>query len=193
MIKKLFKIYHRNQRGFSLIETIVGVAISAFIIGGTFLCLHQMVFMGNDVREDMRSTQFVQNAGIWLRQDIMMSQAISSEDDPDTAENETMTLYWAGASYKDAQDNDRIDYLEVSYYLYGEELRRKKHVTTQVYDSSGILIDTIEDEVITLVSDSITDFTINSDNVTLALSITSLVGDAQTENTYEIFPRATDG
>ena len=188
--KKITEIYRCKQQGFSLIELAVGVAISSFIIGGTFLCLHQMVFMGNDVREDMISTQYVQNTGKWLRQDVLMSQAISPGDNPTTVENETMTLYWVSASYKDAQDNDCIDNYEVSYYLDGEELRRKEQITTKVYNSTGGLIETIEEEGITLVSDDITGFAINSDNVTLALSITSGVGDAETEKTYEISPRA---
>jgi len=192
IFKKLFNIYCGKQRGFSLIEITVVVAISSFIVTGTVLSLHQMVIGGNDVREDMTSTQFVQNAGKWTRQDVLMSQTISSEDNPDTDENETMTLYWAGTSYKDAQDNDCIDYYEVSYYLDGEELRRKENVTTKVYNSSGGLVDTIEDEGITLVSDDITGFTINSDNMTFVLSITSLVGNAETEKTYELFPRAAD-
>lgn len=190
--KKIFEVYRSKQQGFSLIELAVGMAISSSIIGVTFICLHQMVFSSNDVREDMVSTQFVQNTGKWLRQDVLMSQAITSGDNLDTDENETMTLYWASASYKDAQDNDCIDNYEVSYYLDGEELRRKEQITIKVYNSTGSLIETNVEEGITLVSDDITGFTINSDNVTLALSITSIVGDAQAEKTYEIFPRAAD-
>ena len=150
------------------------------------------MFRGNDVREDMDSTQFVQNTGNWVRQDVMMSQSIISGDNPATAENETMILYWASASYKDAQDNDRIDYYEVSYYIDSEELRRKEHVTTKIYNSTGILIETIEDNATTFISDNITGLTIESESPTLILSITALVGDAQSEKTYEILPRAIE-
>jgi len=190
MIKNILERFHRSQQGFTLIEIIVAVAISAFIMLGTVISLHQLIIGGSNVKEDMRSTQFVQNTGTWIRQDVLMSQSITSGDNPTTEEDETMTLYWAGASYKDAQDNDRIDYYEVSYYLDSQELRRKEHVTTKVYNSNGSLIDTIEDEGIALISDNITGFTINSENVTMVLSISALVGDAETEKTYEILPRA---
>ena len=190
MIKNLLKRFHRSQPGFTLIEIAVAVAISAFITVGTFISLHHLIIGGSNTREDMRSTQFVQNTGSWIRQDVLMSQSILSGDNPTTGENETMTLYWAGASYKDAQDNDLIDYYEVSYYLDSQELRRKEHVTTKVYNSNGSLINTIEDEGIALISDNITGFTISSENVSMVLSISALVGDASTEKTYEILPRA---
>jgi|GEM_PF-3082445 len=190
MIKNLLKRFHRSQPGFTLIEIAVAVAISAFITVGTVISLHHLIIGGSNTREDMRSTQFVQNTGSWIRQDVLMSQSILSGDNPTTGENETMTLYWAGASYKDAQDNDLIDYYEVSYYLDSQELRRKEHVTTKVYNSNGSLINTIEDEGIALISDNITGFTISSENVSMVLSISALVGDASTEKTYEILPRA---
>ena len=192
MMKKIYKILHGNQRGFTLIEMIVGVAISSFIMAGIVISLHQIMVCGENVREDMRSTQFVQNTGSWISRDLLMSQTILSGDNPDTEQNESIILYWTGASRKDAQDNDCIDYYEVSYYLDGEELRRKEYVTTKVYNPNGSLVETIENQGTALISDNITDFSVNSENITLVLSITALVGDSQTEQTYEIFPRALD-
>jgi prepilin-type N-terminal cleavage/methylation domain-containing protein len=192
MMKRLIKKFGGNQRGFTLIEMVVTLAISSIIIVGLVISINQIMFQGGEVRADMESTQFVQNSGSWLRQDILMSQSILPGDNPATDENETMTLYWTSASYKDAQDNDCIDYYEISFYLNGEELRRKEHLTTKVYNPNGSLIETTENQGITLISDNITEFTLNSENNTQVLSITALVGDAQTEKTYEIFPRALD-
>lgn len=189
---KIFKIFHGKQAGFTLIEMVVVLAISSFIMTGIVLSLYQIMVLGKDVREDMRSTQFVQNTGSWISRDLLMSQEIQSGDNPLTAQNETITLYWTSASYKDASNNDWIDYYEVSYYLDGLELRRKEHVTTKVYSPNGSLIETAENQGIALISDNITDFSVNSENITLILSITALVGDSQTVQTYEIFPRALD-
>lgn len=191
-IKRLIKKLSRSQLGFTLIETIVVLAISSAIISGTVISLNHLMFRGSDVREDMDSTQFVQNTGNWVRRDVMMSQGIISGDNPVTAENETMTLYWTSASYKDALDNDRIDYYEVRYYIDSEELRRKEYVTTKVYNSNGTLIGTFEDNTTTFISDNITGLTIESESPTLILSVTALVGDAETEKTYEILPRAIE-
>ena len=190
MKNKFRRILNKNQAGFTLLETIVGLAISTLILSGTLITMHQLFFSGNNVRENMTSTQYVQNTGSWLRADVLMSQSIITGDNPSTGENETMTLYWAGASWKDAQDNDRIDYYEVSYYVDSEELRRKENVTTTVHNSNGQLIDTIVDETVALISDNITGINVISDNITLVVSISSLVNDAAVEKTYEIFPRA---
>ena len=149
----------KNQLGLTLIETVVSLAISTAIIAGTVTSLNHLMFRGNDIRENMDSTQFVQNTGNWVRRDVLMTQSIEPGDNPATAENETMTLYWTGASRKDGSD-DCIDYYEVSYYIDSEELRRKEHVTTEVYDSDGDYVETIEDETVAFIADGITDFSI---------------------------------
>ena len=186
-LNKLFK----NQAGFTLIEMIVVLGISAAIIAGTIASLHHLMFRGNDVRENMASTQFVQNTGNWVRKDVLMTQSIDAGDNPATAETETMTLYWTGASRKDGSD-DCIDYYVVSYYVDADELRRKEHVTTDVYDEYGQFVEQIENETVTLIALDITDFSIVSESATLVLSITSSVGHAQAEKTYEIMPRVID-
>jgi prepilin-type N-terminal cleavage/methylation domain-containing protein len=191
MIKSILSKFHRGQRGFSLVEIIVSLAISSFLAVGIIISLHQITIGGSNTRKDMRSTQYVQNAGAWIRQDVLMSQSILSGDNPSTEENETMTLHWAGASYKDTQDNDCIDYFEVSYYLDDKELRRKEYVTTKVYNSNGGLVDTIEDQGTAIISDNINGLSIYSDNASLIISIAALVGNSGAEKTYEILPRAT--
>ena len=139
MKSELIRRLYKRQQGFTLIEIIVGVAISSLILLVTVACIYQIFFSGYNVREDMRSIQYVQNTGSWLRLDALKSQVIVPGDNPGTGEYETMTLYWAGAARKDG-GNDCLDYYEVSYYIDSEELRRKEHVTTNVYDSDGDFI-----------------------------------------------------
>jgi prepilin-type N-terminal cleavage/methylation domain-containing protein len=192
MIKKIGKLFIGKQDGFTLIEMIVVIAISSFICVGLVMSIHSIMFGSNDAREGMRSIQYTQNTGNWLRQDLLMSQSIQSGDIPETPEYETITLNWTSASYKDAQDNERIDYHEISYCLDDQELQRNEYITTKVYNPNGSLLDIIGNQSTTLISDNISSFTVNSDNGTLAFSLTALVGDAETEQTYEIFPRALD-
>lgn len=192
MINKLKKLIEGNEHGFTLIEMIIVVAISSFITAGLVLSLHSIMLGSNNSREEMRSTQFVQNSGSWLRQDVLMSQSLESGDIPETPENEIITMYWISPAYKDAQENDRIDYYDVKYYLDSEELKRGEHVTTKVYNSSGALVDIVTNQSTAIISDNVAEFVINSENITRVFSITSLVGEAETEQTYEIFPRALD-
>ena len=180
------------QRGFTLVEMIVVLGISSFVILATVVSIHQIFFSGNNVREDMRSIQYVQNTGNWLRLDALKSQVIIPGDNPSTAENETLTLYWSGAARQDAQDKDYLDFYEVSYYISNQELRRKEQVTTNIYEPDGDFVETTVNENIALVSGNVTNVSVVSDNVSLIVSITSTVDDAQTIKTYEVYPRSAD-
>lgn len=190
MKNKIIRRLFNKQQGFNLIEIVVTIAISSSILVGTVISIHQIFFSGNNVREDMRSIQSVQNTGSWLRLDTLKSQIIVPGDNPGTSENETLTLYWAGAARQDAQNNDYLDYYEVSYFIDNEELRRKEHVTTNIYESDGDFVETVEEESITLISDAVHDISIISDNTSLIVSITSQIDEAETLKTYEVFPRA---
>ncbi len=190
MIKELSKKYHQAQLGFTLLEIVASLAISALIMSGAVTSIHQLLFQESATRDNMMSTQFVQNCGHWIKRDILMSQSIMPGDNPDTADNETMTLYWVGAGREDAQSNDCIDFYEVRYFIENNELRRNEHVTTKKYDSNGDLLDTTENQGTSLISENITDVVVNSVNGTTTLSITAWVGDIQTQKNYEIMPRA---
>ena len=157
MINKLKKILKGNEHGFTLIEMIVVVAISTFITAGLVLSLHSIMFGSNHAREEMRSTQYVQNSGSWLRQDVLMSQSIKSGDIPETPESEIITLYWTSPAYKDALDNDRIDYSDVNYYIDGEKLKRREYVITKISNSNGNLLDIITSLSTAVISDNVTE------------------------------------
>ena len=179
-----------GQNGFTLIEMIVVIAISSLILLGTVVSIHQIFFSGNNIREEMESIQYVQNAGGWLRIDTLKSQIIVPGDNPGTGENETLTLYWSASARKDAQDNDCLDYYEVSYILNNAKLIRKEYITTNVYEPDGDFVETTINENIALVSGNVTNVSVISDNVSLIVSITSTVDDAETTKTYEVFPRS---
>jgi hypothetical protein len=192
MMKILNKLFKGNEQGFTLLEIIGAMGISSFIMLGMVISIYHIMVGGINVRENMMSTQFTQNTGTWFRQDLLASQALQMGDIPETPENEIITLFWTTASYKDIQDNECIDYVEVNYYLEGEELQRQKSVTTNVYNPNGGLIETTLNQGKAVISNNITSFNIISDNATLVLSVTSLVGDAETRQAYEVFPRALD-
>lgn len=192
MTEELSKGNHKAQLGFALLETIANLAISALLISGVVTSIHQLLFQGGDTRDNMMSTQFVQNCGHWIKRDILMSQSIMPGDDPDTADNETMTLCWVGAIREDGQSNHYTDFYEVRYFIENNELRRNEHITTKKYDSDGNLLDTTENQGTSLISENITDMVVNSVNGTITLSITALVGDIQTQKNYEVMPRALE-
>lgn len=191
-MKKLKKLLKGNEQGFTLIEIITAMGISSFIMLGMVISIYQIMVGGINVREHMESTQFTQNAGTWFRQDLLASQALQVGDVLETPENEIITLFWTTASYEDIQDNECIDYVEVNYYLEGEELYREASVTTNVYNPNGGLIETMVNQGKAVISKNITNFDIISGNTTLILSVTSSIGNAETRQAYEVFPRALD-
>jgi hypothetical protein len=189
IMKTLFK---GNEKGFTLIEIIGAMGISSFIMLGMVISIYQIMVGGISVREHMESTQFTQNAGTWFSQDLLASQALQMGDILETPENEIITLFWTTASYKDIQDNECIDYVEVNYYLEGEDLNREKSVTTNIYNPNGGLIETMVNQGKACIAKNITSFNTISENTTLILSVTSSVGNAETKQAYEVFPRALD-
>lgn len=183
--------YIRREDGFTIIDTIFSVAISVIIMSGLFAGIYQLM-NGRDIAQDkINSIQQVQNSGYWISRDTLMAQTLVIGDDAGTPEYEEMTINWVGANRNDGQ-YDYSDSHQIRYILDTNTLLRNEHITTEKYDSDGILISTDESEKTLFISENITDITSVSANGTVALVITSAVGESQNQKKYEITPRALD-
>jgi len=191
MIKELFKKFHHAQAGFTLIELITSSVISLILVSGLTASIHHIIYGQEDNQEKMRATQYVQNSGYWMSHDSLMSQSLNIDDDPGTTENEVLILYWVGANRNDGQ-YDYSDSYEIRYTLDNNKLERDEYVTVEKYDSDGNLLSTDENQKTLLVSENISDISATSANGTIALIITSSVGDYLSQKKYEITPRALD-
>jgi len=69
MIFHRLKSIHKNQKGFTLIELIVAIAITALIIGVS--------------SNHMKAVRQVQNAGYWISHDVQMAQSVVPAADAD--------------------------------------------------------------------------------------------------------------
>jgi prepilin-type N-terminal cleavage/methylation domain-containing protein len=88
------RLMNRNQRGFTLIELMVAIAISSVITGGITMTIFQVIIGSARTNNHMIAVRQAQNAGYWVSHDAQMAQSIRIGDDPATPEIEFLTLKW---------------------------------------------------------------------------------------------------
>ncbi len=187
------RLIHKNQRGFTLIELVIAIAITGLVTGGITMTIFQ-VFSGNTrTSNHMIAVRQVQNAGYWISHDGQMAQVISTEDNPNTPETEVLTLNWAGWEYDcGGSDTCNSSYeVRYTYDAVNKKLWRHEEINTTQYDSNGHLVNPQPDDQdsSTPVADHITSISTSMADNQLTVTITALVGDAVEERTYEITPR----
>jgi type II secretory pathway pseudopilin PulG len=126
-----------DERGMTLIETIVAAGIAALIVGvlgSTVFLLTRTTEQGND---ELNALQDVQNAGYWLTRDGKMAD--STDLIGDAAPVSSVTLSW-----DDGGQNHTV-----TYSLSGTELKRDydgnmmtvaRHVSSVGFSISGGVI-----------------------------------------------------
>ena len=166
-----------NQKGFTLVELVVVVAITSLILGVTSSIAVQLFVSSGDNSDRMTAYQQVQNAGLWVKHDAVMAQDVVL-DDPQTPVSEFITLYWT--------DWDVNSY-RVAYTLEDapgglKELKRSCFIP----DGDDWLL-----QASTFVANSIDPAKTSSswDGKLLTMQIAAQVGDEDETRTYQVMPR----
>ena len=84
---------HKNQRGFTLIELVIAIAITGIITSGITVSIFQVFDMNTRDSNYMIAVRQVQNAGYWLSHDAQMAQSVVTGNDP-IGTGFPLTLTW---------------------------------------------------------------------------------------------------
>jgi len=168
----------RDEKGFTIIELIVSVAVVALITLGGGMTTAQIIRGAQHNEDWMTAVRQINNVGYWISQDMLMTQTIDTGDDPETADVEFITVPWKDWETGEAHDV-RYVWLDSADSL--KKLQRK-HLT---YDRDGV--ETANKS--TLVADNIDSANFSLQNGTWRLNITARSGQISATRAYEIGQR----
>ncbi len=161
------KRVNKEQRGFTIIEILVSIAIAGVLAAGIVATIHQTFKVNESANEHMVTVQQVENAGYWVNKDALMAQTIT----PGGGAGFPLSLSWiswAGNS------------MQVTYNLSGDSIRRSVSVNggapTQVLVAQNVDPDPLKTSC--SFADSV-----------LTLNVTAAVDDTFETRTYRIKPR----
>jgi len=190
------RLFHKNQRGFTIVELMLAIAVAGVITGGITMTIFQVFDGSARTSNHMTAVRQVQNAGYWISHDAQMAQSIEPDpvDDPLTLGTEVLTLAWVGWEYECGGNNTCIDTYEVCYTCDddSDKLWRYQKITTNKYDADGHLVVTTETENSSYIAEYITsEPTVTMAGNKLTVTIIASVSDAKEQRTYEIMPRTS--
>ncbi|MFC1875299.1 type II secretion system protein J [Chloroflexota bacterium] len=151
MFRKLVKI-SKNQRGFTILELLIAVAITGLIIGGIALTIIQLFEGHAQSSGEMTALRQVQNAGYHISRDVQHAHTsnINTDDNPETLDiTEILTITWTEiTSWKTEDLGEGEDLIEnviskiirhkIVYTLDDEKLDRNDYRTDEIREDDPI-------------------------------------------------------
>lgn len=159
----------RTEKGFTLIEAVIGLAVISVIIVAMTMTITTLVTNSQGTTERSIVLRQVQNAGYSISHDVQMAENIT----PDGTGGFPLTL-------DIPVDTDQSNDYSVDYLFDGNKLKR------QVYDSSDTLIK--EAVVAEYIDVDETTFTALGSN-TYELTVRASTGEAVAERSYQVKQR----
>ena len=118
MIFHRLGLINKNQKGFTLMELMLAMAIGSIIIGAITMTIFQVVEGNARTSNHMTAVRQVQNAGYWVSHDTVMAQIVVVDEDEDTGF--PLTLTWTEWGSNEVH--------QVVYSLADNELQRSHSI-----------------------------------------------------------------
>ena len=165
----------KGESGFTIIEVLVAIFISAIIATGAGMTTVQIIKGSQHSSNWTTVIRQAQNVGYWVSYDALMAQTITIGDDPGTGDDEFIIVAWKDWETGDTHD---IRYVWLDSADSLQKLSRKQ-VTK---DKDGVEIGSKT----TLVADNIYTATFSWQDGTWTLSVETHAGDKRVSREYEI-------
>ncbi len=117
-----------KQRGFTLLELLVALAVGSVVLTGTLLAIHQVVYGTIRARSQMVALNDVNFAAARIKEDIMMTQSTSLIDG-DPVPQSSLTLSWLDYTLFTSEQQT---FHSCMYTLSGTELLRTYDGTVSI-------------------------------------------------------------
>lgn len=162
----------KNQRGFTLIEIILAIAITGIIVGGITMTIFQVFSVNTRSSNHMVAVREVQNAGYWISRDAQMAQ-----EEPDISDDEFLTLTWTDWDSGDEHQHQVVYSLE-------DDCRLKREHYFKLLGAEEFKLDTT-----TFVAQFIESCEFTKDDHSLIVTVTARVGEESETRIYQAMPR----
>jgi len=168
----------KGESGFTIIEVLVAIFISAIIVTGAGMTTIQIIKGSQHSSDWTTAIRQAQNVGYWVSYDALMAQTITIGDDPETGDDEFIIVAW-----KDWESGDTHD-IRYVWLDSADSLKKlsRKQVTK---DKDGVEIG----NKTTFVADNIYTATLSWQDGAWTLSVETHSGDKSVSREYKINQR----
>lgn len=172
MIQRMLKIFGSKQRGFTLIDLTIAIAITGLISLGTSMAIVHVMKGTTYNRNHMTAIEQVQNVGHWISNDARMAQSVELGDTLGFPLTLTWTEYGTGGNEH-----------EIVYAITGNGLERRAYLNRDTNPDPA---------AITVVAQNVdlSETSCELDTNTLTVSITAKAGTGSQEDSatkkYEV-------
>ena len=174
---------HKGQRGFTLIELIIAIAIAGLITAGITAAIMQILTINTRASNHMVAVRQVQQAGKEVSKDTLQAQSVNA-----TGSTDFLTLNWIEwAAGNMTGSNHTVVYTLISMPSSGLKKLQREHYIDVTLNSTTIVAEYIDDTIDLVSGEPKTRCDWNGS--LLIFTVTATLGTESETRVYEIQPR----